>query len=48
MFQTSVKAGQPAFRAKAPRQTIIRSHVETMAFVVAFGFTVALVLGLIP
>ncbi len=48
MFQTSVRAGQPALRARTPRQSTIRSHIETMVFAIAFGFTVALVLGLIP
>lgn len=48
MLQTSTRAGQFAFRARTARQAAIRSHIETTAFVLAFGFTVALVLGLIP
>jgi hypothetical protein len=46
MLQSSVKAGPPAFRAHTT--TTLRSRVETVVFAVAFGFTVALVLGLVP
>ncbi|WP_394893006.1 hypothetical protein ACG873_16090 [Mesorhizobium sp. AaZ16] len=45
MLQTSVKAGRQAFRAHT---TTVRSRIETVVFAVAFGFTVALVLGLVP
>lgn len=48
MLQTSARAGQPAFRPRTTRQATIRSHIETTAFIFAFGFTMALVLGLVP